>query len=396
MADARRSGLSRLTVSIAVIAVAIAIFVVVAGASLGVASQPAVDDAESEYWIAPESADTLTTVTAADGPQLGDVHQTSAELEAHEEIDRATPVLVEVLEFRTEFDGEAQYVMAIGVITTEDRGSVAGVSTEGLAASDPYYADGTYDGEFSGDVVLTRAGAEVLDAEDGDGLIITRPGPGAVDQSFSVASVSDQDARTVQGEVPVAVFQLSELQSFTGAANGDQADQILVDADSEAAVPIMEDAYPQASVIERDSAGGDRLLDSELPLAMSLSALLISLVVTTLVIATATGIEIEADRQNLAVLAALGLSSRSTTGMVLTRTLALAAIGGLVGAVLGSLGIVLVNTLVETYLAVPGFAMLTWQIASYGVGVAILAGLLAAPYPVFLARRTATLGELTR
>lgn len=396
VADARRPGLSRLTVSIAIVAVAIAIFVVVAGTSLGLASQPAIDDAESEYWIAPGSADTLTTVTAADGPQLGDVHATTAELEEHDEIDRATPVLVEVLEFRTDFDDEAKYVMAVGVVAAEDERSVAGVPTDGMAPNDPYYADGTYDGEFSGDVVLSPAGASVLDAEAGDGLLITRPGPGAVDQSFTVASVSEQEAQTIQGEVPVAVFQLSELQAFTGADAGDQADQILVDAESDAAVPIMEAAYPHASVVERDSPSGDRLLDAELPLAMGLSALLITLVVTTLVIATAAGIEVEADRRQLAVLSALGLSSRSTTGLVLTRTLTLATIGGIVGALLGALGIALVNTLVETYLGAPGFALLSWQVASYGIVVAVLAGLLAAPYPVFLARRTGTLGELTR
>lgn len=394
-ADARRPGLSRIAVSVAVVAVAIAIFVVVAGTSLGLASQPAIDDAESEYWISPESADTLTTVTAADGPQLGDVHARSAELESNDEIERATPVLVEVLEFRTDFDSEPEYIVAIGVIVSKDDAAVAGISTDGLASNDPYYADGTYDGEFTGDVVLSRAGANVLDAQAGDGLLLTQPGPGAVDQSFSVARVSEQDARSVQGELPVAVFQLSELQAFTGADSGDQADQILVDAESDAAVPIMEDAYPHASVVERDNPGGDRLLDAELPLAMGLSALLITLVVTTLVIATAAGIEVEADRRNLAVLAALGLSSRSTTGLVLTRTIAVAAIGGLVGAILGSLGIVLVNTLVETYLETAGFALLTPKIASYGVVVAILAGVLAAPYPVFLARRTATLGELT-
>ncbi len=396
VADLRRPGLSRLTVSVAVIAVAIAVFVVVAGTSLGLASQPAIDDAESEYWIAPESADTVTTVTAADGPQLGNVHEQSAELESSDKIDRATPVLVEVLEFRTDFDAEAEYLMAVGVVSSDDEQAVGGITTEGLAPGDPYYADGGYDGEFTGDVVLSPAGAQVLDAEPGEGLLITRPGPGAVDQSFSVTRVSEQEARTVQGEVPVAVFQLSELQEFTGAASGDQADQILVDANSDAAVPIMEDAYPHATVVERGTPSGERLLDAEVPLAMAVSALLITLVVTTLVIATATGIEVEADRRQLAVLSALGLSSRSTTGLVLTRTITLAAIGGVVGALVGALGIVLVNTLVESYLGVQAFALLSWQVAGYGVIVAILSGMLAAPYPVFLARRTVLLGELTR
>jgi|AntDeeMinimDraft_5_1070356.scaffolds.fasta_scaffold08490_3 putative ABC transport system permease protein len=395
-ADASRPGLSRMTVSITVVAVAIAIFVVVAGTSLGLASQPPIDDAESEYWIVPESADTLTTVTAAEGPQLGDVHATSAELEENEEIDRATPVLVEVVEFRTDFDDDLEYIMAIGVVSSEDQQRVAGVSTEGLEPNDLYYADGTYDGDFSGDIVLSPAAAELLGAEQGDGVLLTRPGPGSVDQSFSVTRVSERDAQTVQGEVPVAVFQLSELQSFTGADAGDQADQILVDADSEAAVPIMEGSYPEATVVERDTPAGGRLLDAELPLAMALSALLITLIVTTLVVATTAGLEVEADRRHLAVLSALGLSRRSTTGLVLTRTLALAVAGGVVGAVLGSLGIVLVNMLVKSYLGTTGFALLSWQVASYGVAVAAIAGLLAAPYPVLLARRTVTLGELTR
>ena len=392
-ASIRRPGTSRVTVAVLVVAVAVAVLIVVTGVSLGLANQPTVDDG-TEYWIAPETAGTLTTLTAADGPQLGDVHTTSAELEALDEVDRATPILIEVLELRTDFDQGGEYILAIGVVVPEDGTPVAGVSTDVMTPGDPYFGDGHYDGEYTGEVVLSPAAAEMLDAEGDESLLITRPGPGAVDQSFFVAGVSEEDARTVQGEAPVALFQLSELQEFTGAATGDQADQILVHADSEAAVPILEEAYSEATVVERGALNGDRLMDADLPLAVSFSALLVVLVVMTLVVATTAGIDVEADRRQLAVFAALGVSARSTAGLVAARALALALLGGVVGATLGGAGLLALNHVVAPYYDLAAFALVSPTLLAYGAGVALLAGLLAVPYPVVLARRTATLREL--
>lgn len=391
----RSRGLSRVLVAVAVVAIAVAVLMVVTGLSLGLASQPAVDDPGMEYWIAPESATTLTTLTAAEGPQLGDVHERSAALEAHDEIERATPILVEVLEIRTDPQAEAEYILAIGIIPPADGSAIAGVSTEALTAGDPNHGDGDGDA-FTGEVVLSPAAGDLLSAEGDESLLITRPGPGAVDQSFSVTAVSETESRTVQGEAPIALFQLSELQAFTGADSGDQADQILVRADSEAAVPILEDTYTSANVVERGSISGDRAVNAELPLAISLSALLIVLLVMTLVITTTAGIDVEADRRQLAVFAALGMSSRSTTTLVATRTLMIAALGGVVGTVLGSLGIIVLNRVIAPYYELAAFAILTPTLAAYGIGIAVLAGLLAVPYPLVLARRIPTLQELTR
>lgn len=385
--DRRRS---RALVVVGVVAVAVAALVVVTGLSLGLANQPAVGDGGTEYWIAPGSASTLGALTAADGPKLGDVHERSRTLESHESVDRATPLLVEVLEVRTGRGEPSDYVVAVGLVAPRDGGRVAGLPTDGLTPGDPYF-DG---GEFTGEVVLSPAAAELLGTDAGEGLFVSRPGPGTVDQSFSVTGVTGTEARTVQGEAPIALFQLSELQRFTGADRGDQADQILLDADSPAAAGVAEDVYPGATVVEREGVGGERVFDADLPLAVGLSALLVVLVVTALVVATAAGIDVEADRQRLAVLSALGFTAGSTSVVVASRTLALAAIGGLAGSILGGIGILLLNRVVAPLYGLPSFAVESPWLLAYGVGVAALAGLLAVPYPVLLARRTPTLGEL--
>jgi putative ABC transport system permease protein len=391
----RRRRPSRALVVIGVVAVAVAVLVVVTGLSLGLATQPAVGDSGAEYWIAPESAGALTTLTAADGPRLGDVHATSADLERNDDVVRATPVLLDVLEIRTSPSRPAEYILAVGVVAAEDGGEVAGLSTAPLTAGDPYYADGGYDGGFTGEVVLSPAAANLLAAARGDSLLISRPGPSAVDQSFAVTHVQADDGR-VRNDAPVALFQLAELQAFTGADAGDQADQILVDVRSESAVPALEAAYPDATVVERGTVSPDRVADSEMPLAVALSALLVVFVVTALVVATAAGIDVEADRQRLAVLSALGYARGSTTGLVAIRTLALAALGGLAGSLLGAAGILLLNRVVAPAYDLGAVAVLSPALVAYGVGVAVLAGLLAVPYPVVLARRTVARRELTR
>jgi putative ABC transport system permease protein len=62
-------------------------------------------------------------------------------------------------------------------------------------------------------------------------------------------------------------------------------------------------------------------------------------------------------------------------------------LGGTVGVLLGIGGIALTNALSNQWLGVSDVAAFHPLMLGYGVGVAILIGLLATPYPVFLSRR---------
>ena len=77
-------------------------------------------------------------------------------------------------------------------------------------------------------------------------------------------------------------------------------------------------------------------------------------------------------------------------------TLGLTVAGGLAGIVLGFAGIALVNYLATAMVTSAPIATAHLAFVPYALGVAIGAGVLAMPYPLYLAARTDVVPELSR
>lgn len=389
---ARGPGSQRLWLSVTGVGVAVGLMLVVTGVGLGLATQSTVRGDGIDYWVVPESGGGTTAVVSTGGPQFGQVHAASDRIDSFDRVDYATPVLMQVVRVRAA-NGEAEYVLAVGVIPAERSGTVAGVSTAELAPGDPYFANGSYDGRWTGDVVLSPGAAELLNASAGTGLSVD--GTGSAGGSLAVASVSESEASTGVGQLPVALFRLSELQALTGTDSGDRADQILVGTDSATVEGRLGGVYPEATVVARSGLNAGQVADADLPLAVSVTAFVVALVVGTLFVATTMGLELVADRRNLAVLAAIGYPRRDRSLLVVAQTLCVTLVGGALGAVLGTLGIIATNALVAEFVVAERIARLHPALYLYGLAVAVGIGLLAAPYLLFVLRRTTTLSELT-
>lgn len=394
--DTRR-GNRRLLPTLAVITLTIAFLVVVTGVGLGLSAGPTDQTDNADYWIVPESEGEVTTVVATGGPQLGGVHDKHEDLQARDEVSVSTPVLIEIIQVRGTDSEDTEYIIAVGIIPAGDGPSVAGVPTAALASGDPHYTDGTYQGEFTGDVVLSSAAAELLDVSESDQLVVGSSTTGAVEQAFSVTAVEDAEQPDSK-HVPIAVVRLSELQQLTGAAEADQADQIMVQTTTQDAATqvALEQAYSDATVLSESERATDRFIDAELPLAMSLVALLVGFVITSLFITTAMSLETEANRDRLAAFAAVGIPPRERVVVIAGMTLTLAVLGGILGLGLGALGIALLNSVITSWLAVPPVATFDVYLAPYAIGVAFVAGLVAVAHPAMLALRTDPATELMR
>jgi putative ABC transport system permease protein len=287
-----------------------------------------------------------------------------------------------------------EYVLAIGVVPDGGSTSISGVSTPALESGDPYYAGGSYDGKFTGEVVLSPAAADILNASSDDSLTVESQATGER-VTFAVAAVSESRIRTVGGQVPVALVHLSELQSLTGANEDDLADQILVSTDSPGVKPALERVYPEAAVVERTGLAAQRLGDENLLLAMSVTALVVALAVGVLFVMTTTALEIEADRQQLAVFAVLGFSTRARSIVVVVTTLLIALSGAAVGVLVAAVGSWGINVALTALFASIPIVVFHPLFIVYALCVALVIGMLAVPYPLLLARRTDVLGELT-
>lgn len=381
----------RVLLSVLGVALAVGLMVAVTGVSLGLASQSVVESDGVDYWIVPEQANVESIAVSTGGLKLGDVHRTSDAIAADDRVDYATPVLLELVPVRDSQTGDRKYVLAVGIVPAPGT-EVLGLSADALEPGDPHFANGSYDGPWTGEVVLNDAAATVTNTSTGDRLELLRS---SQNRSLTVQNVSAGGATTPGGTLPVMLVHLSELQAVTGAADGDVADQILVSTNDRSVRSTLEGRYPRTVVVTRSGLSAQEVSTSNLPLAVAVAALVAAVVVGVLFVTTLMGLEVSADRPQLATLAAIGVSSRSRSLLVAAETLVVSLAGGLLGVGLGLLGIVAINEFGTATFGVATVAVFEPRVGAYGLVVAALIGVVGAAYPVVLSRRTKVLEVLS-
>jgi ABC-type antimicrobial peptide transport system, permease component len=373
------------------VALAIGLMVSVTGIALGLASQSVVESDDVDYWIVPEDSSSESLVAAPGGVKLGEVHTTTRQIWQDDRVRFATPVLIKVLPINDATTGEKTYLLTVGVIPSTDA-EVLGIATNTLTSGDPYYANGTYNGSWTGDLILNNAAATLTNTSTG--MTVTTP-RSSTNRTLTVVNVSAGGQVSVGGTVPVALMHLGELQSMSGGTTGDQANQILVSTTEREVKSSLADQYPQAEIVERSGLSAGQVSTSSLPLAVAVAALIAAVVVGVLFITTLMGIEVNANRQQLAMLAAIGFSRSSRSLLVAAETLVIALFGGIVGLGLGGLGIVGVNAFGQALLDVETTALFNPLLILYALAIAVFIGILGAVYPVVLAFRRSELEGLT-
>jgi putative ABC transport system permease protein len=372
--------------------------IVVSGVSLALADESTVDSEEADLRVVPPDHSSLTAVVDAEPPRMSGVHDRAETIESHDQVTDATPVLLSRVRLRAPDSGQPVGVLAIGVEPGPKSPTVAGLSTSSLGEGDPRYANGSYDGKYTGDVVLSAAAAEQLNASACDPLLLQSGTTGPVDEEFSVVAIED-GSRTSSG-FPIAVFRLSELQEMSGAAEGDLANQILVrtSGDGGAVQRDLESMDENTTVVTDGGVVSNvrSLQGNTLAMGLSVTATLVGVVLCTLLIATTMGLAVNADRQQLAVLATIGYGRRAQLVVVTVTILGLVVVGATVGLVFGAFGTMFTNTVAQVTVTDTPIATLGPWVIPYALGVAILAGVFAAPYPLAIAARTSIIEELNR
>ena len=362
------------------VALAVMLVVTVGGVALALASGSAVGG-DVDYRIVPAASSVESIAVRVGGPKLGGVHGTTAELAEDPRIEYVTPIDFQVLRLSNPATGRAEYVLVAGVIP-ERGASVGGLSLSALRPGDPHYANGSFDGEWTGEMVVSEAAGRLLDATPGTSLRI-EAAPG---RPFTVVGREEATLSSGIGSVPVAVVHLAELQAITGGTVADQADQILVRTDDPSVRRDVERLYPRTEVVTAGDLSGE-LSRSSLPLAVAVTALVTALTVGTLLVGTTMGLATVDDRRSLATFAAVGFSERSRVLLVLVEVLSTAVLGGVGGVALGVGGIALTNAASKRYVGAP-VASVDARLLVAGVVVSVLIGLFAAVYPLWLSRRT--------
>lgn len=394
-------------IAIGGVALSIALLLVVTSVGLGMLAQSTVASEKTDVWIVPEGA-ASSAVTDVRTQRLGRVHAATGRIERRDGVVYATPVLMSVVQATPstadrngsasgEAAGDPSTLVVLGMIPSDEQERLVGLPTSPLTVGDPYYAGGAYDGPWTGEAVLSTGAARALGVSRGDSFSVEPRGGNASRASFEFSAVAVSETRqTGIGQLPVAIVHLSELQRLTGATATDSADQILVAASGSGVQDRLEGIYPGTEVVTRRGLLLHRAGRSDLPVAISVAALLVAVVVGTLFLGTTMGMEIAAGSRQRAVLAALGFSIRSRVAIVGLQALAVALLGGLAGVVIAGLGVAATNLVVTTILTGAPVGVFRPVFVPYGLGVAVLIGVLSLPYLLVVGWRSATPEVLVR
>ena len=385
LARLRGADRTQILLSIAGVAIAVALLLLVTSVGVGLSASELVRASNADYAIVPSGGS--SAVTDVERAKLGRSHGIAANLSARDDVVHATAMRNTILPVQVAggnvSSGENETrLLVVGVTSTREDGVTAGLPTDGLSRNDTHYADGAYDGPFTGEAVLSASAADRLNATRGTELRPTRSGG---NRTFRVTSIEEPQQGGF-GQFRVALVHLSELQTVINATDGDAADQIFVEANDPAVQEHLETVYPETTVVSRNDlfAGGDGR--SRLPVAIAIAAFIVALVVGTLFMITTMGFELAADRKNRAVMRTIGLSEGTRTAIVVVQTFVVSAVGGVTGIGFWLVGIRIVNALSGSVGGVP-VAVFRPVLAVYGIAVALLIGVLTVPYLLVAARR---------
>lgn len=380
----------RMSVCILGVALAVGLLFVVTGISLGLADSTTVESDDIDYWIVPDESGAGSVPLEAESARLGNVHNVTERLVTDDRIEYASPVVLQPVRLSNKSGGH-EYVVAVGIIPDNTNRRVADLNISYLSSSYSYYADGRYDGEWSGEIVISPAVADRLRLQQGDTATLGRDSP-----PLNVVGVNDRELAAGFGEVPAIVMPLAELQAATGLAAADEADQILVATTDPSVESTLTGIYPQTTVVSRAGLGSVQTTSTSLPLAMALAAALVAGGIGIAFVATMMGLELTAGRQELAVLNAIGFSGRARALVIAAETVTVAVLGGILGVVLGIGGTIAVNAGVASGVGVSSLGTISVPLVGYAFGMAIVVGVGAVPYPLYLTMKTDTLEELSR
>ncbi|MFC3959120.1 FtsX-like permease family protein [Halovivax cerinus] len=343
----------RIGASVAGVAVAVGLLLVVTGLALGMVA-PASGFGGDEYWITPETDADSPLVSAGD-PQFGSATEATERIRGMDGVESVSPVLIDHLVVET-VRGERTRVIVVGVDPEADI-DVYGLSPSAI--------------DSPSDVVVSAGTASTLDVEPDDSLALAD-----YDRTVTVAGVDEGSGPAVAA--PTLLVDLATLQSLTGADEHDAADRFVVEGSSGIESDLAT-VYDRSTVSTGSGLAADRLFAADLPLALSLAALLVSVLVGTLFVAVVTAMEVAADREVLATLSAIGIPRRRRIGLYAGQSMLVSLSGGVVGAALGLGGIALANRASSALVEVTGPIVAHPLLVPYGLGASFVVGVVSIP-----------------
>jgi putative ABC transport system permease protein len=347
--------------------------------------------ADRDLWVS-SGAVGLSASSGGFENTLYDAHTVGQEMEQIEGVRGAVP-----LGFQTVYmsDSGNEFTTMIGSGVTS--GNALSVSQgESFPRIDQHYADGSYNGSMTHEVVVDSETASQLDVGVGDTLFIGGTLASARNNEFTIVGISDTFS-TFLG-APTVTMPLSELQTITGATRTDSATFISVTATDSADVGVvqqrLQSEYPEYTVRNNQQQLESVLQNQALVLAGAVTLVVLAFVAGLTLTTNLLGLIVYQQRSTLAALQAVGLSQWTLITLISGQGLVLGICGGLVGVGLTLPAANVLNQLGAMLVGFEGLVQVPTNVLIVGFAIATIVGTLSAAVVAWRVSRLETLEAL--
>ena len=285
--------------------------------------------------------------------------------------------------------------------------------------SDPFYQNGAYEGRansshFTHEIVLDEGLSKLLDVTVGDRVYVSKDSPQRMEEvlNWSSSTVYFDVVGVLQemyeGEDIVScVLHLSEMQYLLGLTKFDKATKIFVEVRPGA------DKDAVCRWIENESAYSDKLsaytveeLEEELykftDVMRSFGEMItiITTIVSIIFVATVVVISVKERTNEIGILKAIGISTRTVVGYFLAEIFIICILGYLLGLLLGVIGVHIVDYMVtSSYDSLPPGLVITKITSGVLIRVTVFAfiiSILGGLFPSYLTSRVPPITAIRR
>lgn len=385
----------RLGLAIVGVALAVLSMTLLAGAGIGVieTGHQQFDTADRDLWVT--TGETRLTTTGGGGfsNTLTDSRTVASEMEAHEGVSTASPLAFETVYVGTDPDDEFETFIGTGAPSS---GSGAQITAGEELDGDPHYANGSYDGERTNEILIDEETANELDVEVGDTVHVGGSLAAARNNEVTVVGISPTFEQLLGA--PTVVMPLSELHQTTSTTRTEPATFVTITledgADAERVQADLQESYPEYEIRSNQEQLEAVLEEQVLVLAAGGILVVLALGVGIALTHTLLTLVIFQQRTAFAALTAQGISSSLLTGAVVGQGLAIGVAGGVLGVLLTPPAVYVLNRLAAAVVGFDGLVRTDLRILLAALTVAIVIGTIAALLAGWRLSRTPPLEHL--
>ncbi|NEU58087.1 ABC transporter permease [Halorussus sp. MSC15.2] len=380
---------------LAVVGIAVAVLSTTLLASLGYGvfetGQQKFDASGRDLWV---TGGSLSKGPGGFGTSILDAHNVSRDIESRERVESAVPMAFQAV-YVGNGSGEMQTLVGVGV---PGGGPFVSYEKGELPHGDGHYQNGTYNGTMHYDIVIDPRTAEMLDVGVGDTIYVGGSVESAREHEFEVTGISSTFSSFLGA--PTVTTYLSELQEVTGTTGTDKATFITVNlkegANTSAVERELQRAYPDYTIRTNDEQMRSVLRHNAVVIAVGGALVVLAVVAGFALTLNVLSIVVFQQKEELAALTALGVSSKTVVGMVAAQGVLLGAVGGLVGVAVTPPFVAGLNYVAAEIVGFEGLVQAPGSVLVLGGAIALVIGTLAAAVAGWRTLRTVGVDQLMR